>query len=376
MRSSLPQRCRFATTAALFGALALAGCAATPQMRLAQIECAPVPRELDKATLPTYVVEPPDILLIEATQLLRPVNAPLLPGDRLRVQLRKGLPIEPGVEEAANRIQYEAEMQVELAFKLLAGSYRIGADGNVDFGPSYGQVAVAGMTIAQAQEAVRRHLETDERTLLKEPEVVVTLEDIETAQAVAGEHLVRPDGRVSLGIYGEVYVAGMSLGEVKQLVERHLSEYVADPKVSVDVLAYNSKNYYIITDGGGRGDSVSRFPVTGNETVLDAISNVQGLSDISSKRIWIARPAPAGIGVAQILEVEWEDITALGQTATNYQVLPGDRIYVQADRLIAAETYIGKVLAPLERVAGATLLGLGVVRTTQQGAGSTGGGFF
>src|SRR5262249_56263464 len=63
--------------------------------------------------------------------------------------------------------------------------------------------------------------------------------------------------------------------------------------VNVDVIAFNSKVYYVITDGGGFGEQVRRFPVTGSETVLDAISNIAGLPAVASKkRIWGARRTP------------------------------------------------------------------------------------
>ena len=42
-------------------------------------------------------------------------------------------------------------------------------------------------------------------------------------------------------------------------------------QAEVDVIAYNSKNYYVITDGAGYGEQVYPFPVMGSETVLDAI---------------------------------------------------------------------------------------------------------
>ena len=81
-------------------------------------------------------------------------------------------------------------------------------------------------------------------------------------------------------------------------------------QVAVDVLAYNSKVYFVIFDGGGFGQQVFRLPATGNETVLDAVSLVQGLAPISSKRrIWLARPAPANSGCSQILPVDWNAIT-------------------------------------------------------------------
>ncbi|GIX05499.1 MAG: hypothetical protein KatS3mg114_1368 [Planctomycetaceae bacterium] len=338
----------------------VAGCATPPELRLAQIEQSAVPRELDKATLPAYIVEPPDLLLIQVVHRLRPPTSPLRVGDRLRIQLKNGLPLEISADPELNPPQFNAEMQIELAFKMLSGSYLIASDGYVDLGPAYGKVYVLDLTPAEAAERIRQHLE--HQVNLKTPELFVTLDDLETPQPIMGEHLVRPDGRVSLGIYGEVFVAGMTIPEVQQTLTEHLRQFIQDPQVAVDVLAYNSKNYYVIVDGGGFGEQVIRLPYTGNETVLDAIAQVQGLSEVSSKRMWIARPAPAGTGITQILEVAWEDITARGQSATNYQLLPGDRIYIQADPWITTDNVLAKVLSPVERLFGFTLLGTGTVQ--------------
>jgi len=323
-----------------------------------------VPRELDKANLPDYIVEPPDILLIEAAHTLRTPESRLIPGDRLRVKLKNGLPIDVAADAATNPSQFDAELQIELGFKVLSGSYRVESSGEVDFGPSYGKVPVANLTVAKAENAIKNHLEKNAG--IKSPELSVDLEDLESPQSVGGEHLVRPDGRVSLGVYGEVYVAGMTLSEVRTVVTRHLAKNgIQDPKVAVDVGTYNSKNFYVISDGGGFGEQVARLPYTGNETVLDAIAQINGLSEVSSKRIWIARPAPAGCTEAQLLEVEWEDITALGLTSTNYQLMPGDRIYIQADRMVALNNTIEKLVAPIERVLGVSALGFNFLRNTK-----------
>jgi len=93
------------------------------------------------------------------------------------------------------------------------------------------------------------------------------------------------------------------------------------PQVVVDVFAYNSKKYYVVTQGAGFGDNVAEAPITGNETVLDAIARVGGISQVSSTKIWIARPAPNGVGCEQILPINWEDITRGASTATNYQLM-------------------------------------------------------
>ena len=113
------------------------------------------------------------------------------------------------------------------------------------------------------------------------------------------------------------------------------------------------------------GDNVRRLPITGNETVLDAISQVNGLSQVSSKKIWIARPAPHNFGCQQILPIEWDAITQGAQTATNYQLLPGDRLFVAEDELITFSNMVAKVTAPIERLAGIMRLGGSTIRGYQ-----------
>jgi hypothetical protein len=67
------------------------------------------------------------------------------------------------------------------------------------------------------------------------------------------------------------------------------------------------------------------------------------------------------------MDVDWKAITAEGLTATNYQLMPGDRIYIQADKLIVLDNMIAKITAPIERVVGVTLLGYGLLTTANQG---------
>ncbi len=214
-----------------------------------------------------------------------------------------------------------------------------------------------------------------------EPPDILLVEAIPSLpdQPIGGPHLVRPDGSIGLGIYGSVQVGGLTLDEAKEAVQNHLSSRIKKEKlqVSVDVIAYNSKVYYVITDGGGYGEQVYRFPITGSETVLDAIGQINGLPAVASKKhIWLARRVP-GLSCAeeQRFDVDWCAITKKGFTATNYQVLPGDRVYVNSDPLISTDTFIAKVISPIERLLGVTLLGSETVNSIRGSNGTgTGGG--
>jgi protein involved in polysaccharide export with SLBB domain len=350
--------------AAVIGCLGLAGCATTDFPRaLPEIAQSSIPRELQKVTIPPYRVEPPDILLIAAVNNIRPPQDRLRAGDQLGIRASNVFPIDPMGDPAAND------------FKTISGIYRVQTDGTVDLGPEYGSVKVEELSLDQARGAINQHLR--DVVGLAAPKVAVSMPDVAGKQVISGEHLVRPDGRVALGVYGSVYVAGLTLDEVKQTVEAHLAKYIHRPEVQVDVLAYNSKVYYVITDGGGFGERIARLPFTGNETVLDAISQIDGLSSVSSKRIWVARPGPADLDCAQTMPVDWCAVTRDAATATNYQILPGDRIYIKADSMIAFDNVVQKVITPWERIFGFILLGNGTVRTLQQGSNSgVGVGFF
>lgn len=192
-------------------------------------------------------------------------------------------------------------------------------------------------------------------------------------QPISGSFQVRPDGTVALGFWGGVPVSGLTLDQAAEAIRKHvitnpvLRDLGTKPEsivVILDVLAYNSKRYYVIFDGGGFGEQVISFPITGSETVLDAISNVGGISDVGSKRnMWVARRTPHPGQPWQILPIDWIGLTQHGQTCTNYQILPGDRIYVKAQKLVTIDRTLLRIFSPIERVFGIALLGGSTVNT-------------
>lgn len=305
------------------------------------------PTEMAMLSLPPYRVEPPDILVLDTIRMVPKGPALIAPQDQLLIRVAETLPNQP-----------------------IDGLYSVSPEGTVHLGYSYGTVQIGGMTLEDAEKTIRLQL----TKVLDKPQVAVGLAQQRGYQSVRGTHLVRPDGTISLGGYGSVYVAGLTLFEVKIAIERHLSNVISDPEITVDVIGYNSKVIYVIADGAGYGQSVFRLPVTGKDTVLDVIAQVQGLSQVASKKhIWVARPAPAHHGCLQILPVDWRAITEGGATTTNYQLFPGDRVYVGADPLIRTDNALAKALSPLERILGFTLLGSATINNIRN-IGNNGSG--
>jgi polysaccharide export outer membrane protein len=87
--------------------------------------------------------------------------------------------------------------------------------------------------------------------------------------------------------------------------------------------------------------------------------------------MWIARPGKNDCYGDQILPVDWLAVTQRGDATTNYQLMPGDRLYVSEDKLVAIDTKLGKLISPMERILGFTALATqttsGIVFFNQQG---------
>jgi Polysaccharide biosynthesis/export protein len=79
----------------------------------------------------------------------------------------------------------------------LIGTSSVESDGTINLGVHYGgSVYVAGMTLTEIKAKIEDHLK---KTVgLKDPQVTVSLAQGRAGQRISGPHLVRPDGTVSL----------------------------------------------------------------------------------------------------------------------------------------------------------------------------------
>ncbi len=149
------------------------------------------PRELYKAALPEYRVEPPDILSIEAVRLL--------PGSDYKLHMQDVVTV--GVFVSAETPLFNVE----------PAEFVIGIDGTIDLGPTYGSVKIVGMSIPEAKKAVEEAIGKQVKADLAS--VSFRVSALPIMQPIAGEHLVGPDGMINLGSYGSVSVVGMTLDE-------------------------------------------------------------------------------------------------------------------------------------------------------------------
>lgn len=149
--------------------------------------------------------------------------------------------------------------------------------------------------------------------------------DVDSPIRLPGDQPVMPDGTIQLGKYGKLQVAGKTVDEIESAAKTLVEAQSKDAGViTVRVVTRTSKVYYVL----GEVNSPAAYQLSGRETVLDAILAAGGLTDRAAReKIILDRPtAPDACRV--VLPVCYSEIVQLGDTATNYQMTAGDRVYV------------------------------------------------
>ncbi len=173
------------------------------------------------------------------------------------------------------------------------------------------------------------------RELAKTPmaEYVVEPGDVLLVQPVEFDSPVRlpadqpvlPDGVIELGEYGRPVVAGKTVPMIEAEV-RHLvkTKEKKDVPLTVRLIGRQSKVYYVL----GEVNAPGSFPLSGRETVLDGLMAAGGLTRAAAERkVILVRPTQPE-GCREVLPVCYPQIVQLGDTSTNFQLRPGDRIFV------------------------------------------------
>ncbi|HUQ92780.1 MAG TPA: polysaccharide biosynthesis/export family protein [Bryobacteraceae bacterium] len=157
----------------------------------------------------------------------------------------------------------------------------------------------------------------DPRTYKLGPEDIIMVR-VWREPDLSGPMMVRPDGKISMFLVGEVPAAGRTPEELAQAITEVLLKTMTRPEVHVSVQQVNSKRYYLI----GEINRTGAFSLVAPTTVLEAISAAGGLREYAnSKKIVIVRGAKR-------LKFNYKEVVAGKNLQQNIFVEPGDQIIV------------------------------------------------
>ncbi|MGA7521068.1 MAG: polysaccharide biosynthesis/export family protein [Acidobacteriaceae bacterium] len=134
---------------------------------------------------------------------------------------------------------------------------------------------------------------------------------------------VRPDGKISMPLIGELQAAGRTPLQLEQVITDKLKAYVTQPDVTVIVEQINSQKFNIL----GKVAKPGSYPLTTTTTVLDAIAEAGGFLDFAKEKgVYILRPNPGGGEVR--LHFNYKDVIKGKNTQENVRLEPHDTVIV------------------------------------------------
>jgi polysaccharide export outer membrane protein len=137
---------------------------------------------------------------------------------------------------------------------------------------------------------------------------------------------VRPDGRISVPLVGEVLAGGRTPNDVAEEIKSKLSRFIKDPQVTVILEQLNSHEFLSRIRVTGAVQTPLSMSYRQGMTVLDAVLEAGGLNEFASaNNTKLFRKIN---GKVKALRIELDDILNDGDMATNYELQPGDIISI------------------------------------------------
>jgi len=138
---------------------------------------------------------------------------------------------------------------------------------------------------------------------------------------LSGTIPVRPDGRISMVLVGDLQAAGRTPMQLSDDITAKLKKYIQDPNVSVVVMSVNSQKIFLVGEVGHVGPVM----MSAGMTPLQAIAAGGGLTPYANaKKIYILR-GTAG----KQLKIPFNYKQALkGDNSQVVELKPGDTIVV------------------------------------------------
>jgi polysaccharide biosynthesis/export protein len=137
---------------------------------------------------------------------------------------------------------------------------------------------------------------------------------------------VRPDGRISVPLIGDIEAGGKTPEEVAQVIQEKLKAYIRDPQVAVILAELRSHEYLSRVRVTGAVRSPISVPYRQGMTVLDAVLAAGGTNEFAAAdRTELFRKDGEG---TKAYAVRLNQILQKGDLSTNYPAQPGDVITV------------------------------------------------
>jgi len=139
---------------------------------------------------------------------------------------------------------------------------------------------------------------------------------------MSGEVTVRPDGKITLPLIGEISAVGKKPEALRDDLQKAAGRYLADANVTVVVRQIHSRKVFIT----GQVTHPGEFALTAPRTVLQLIAQAGGLTEYADGgSITIMRTEQ---GKNRVFKFNYKDVSKGKNLEQNIQLMPGDTVVV------------------------------------------------
>ncbi len=162
--------------------------------------------------------------------------------------------------------------------------------------------------------------ETDNKYLINSGDILDI--SVWNEDALKREVRVLPDGSIGFPLTGTVMAAGRSVDDLKKEMTEKLTEYIAEPVVSISVKAAEGNAVYVTGQVKKPGKIIMVEPMN----VMQALSIVEGLTPFAAAdEIIILRKTPKG---PESIKFDYSDLEKGKGLNSNHLLKSGDVIVV------------------------------------------------
>ena len=141
---------------------------------------------------------------------------------------------------------------------------------------------------------------------------------------------VRPDGRISLPLIGDVGAAGRTAAQLAEAIAEKLKEFKENPQVSIVVKEVNSYAIYIL----GEVSKPGKYPLKSKTTLLQAITLASGFTPAAARNKIVVFRFGDQNGKDIKIKASYDDIIMRDESPQNIQLKPGDTIVVPSETMV------------------------------------------
>lgn len=171
--------------------------------------------------------------------------------------------------------------------------------------------------------------------------IIITQEqDISTTTQNSNNtpYQIRPDGKVSVPLVGEIEAQGMTVGQFTDTLRQGLSRYIIQPDVAVNIVKLGGVRVYVF----GEVNKPGAYELTKSHRVMDAIGAANGFNwDTAKKKIFLIHQD----NPEKAIPINLNKMLQTGDMAENFEMREGDILYLTKNSRISFSRDIAPIFS-------------------------------